>query len=49
MGKPQDRNLAVWVGNGFLHFSTTNFNFYGGHQNNLWKNINYGNDLGNIF
>lgn len=41
-GRPEDRNIACWVGNGYLHFSTTTFNYYGGHNNNMPKNVNYG-------
>ena len=43
-----DRDLVCWVGNGFLHFSTSTFNYYGDHNNNYWKNIDYGDNLGSI-
>jgi hypothetical protein len=38
--KPGDRTLANWVGVGFYHFTT-----YTSDNNNVYKNINYGNKL----
>lgn len=38
-----DRTLACWVGNGYLHFSTYDFRYYGGHKVNVAKNEYYDN------
>jgi len=35
MSKLGDRTLACWVGNGYLHFSTYDFNWHGGHRVNI--------------
>lgn len=35
LSKPGDRTLVCWVGAGFLYFSTSSFDYYGAHTNDL--------------
>lgn len=49
IGKLGDRNLAVWVGAGFIHFTCYTFGFMAGDNVNQWKNVNYEDDLESWF
>jgi hypothetical protein len=44
-----DRTLAVWIGNGIIHFTTYTFGLKSGHTVNSTKNVNYGDDLDSWF
>nr|AWX67867.1 carboxy-terminal crystallin fold protein [Philasterides dicentrarchi] len=44
-----DRTLAVWIGNGIIHFTTYTFGLKSGRVVNSVKNVKYGNDLDSWF
>lgn len=41
-----DRDLALWVGPGYFHYTTSTYSYNGGDNWNVVQNIDYGADIG---